>query len=127
MLGAMPTRLIRVFLALAIAFVFTGRLEAAAAHCAQLAEMQTAMAKPMADMPATMDHCNEMAGADKNAPVHPAPPSERCECLTALQGCMAFDAETRTSARIEPYAWARPGAIAFTSTEPAPDFRPPRA
>ena len=126
----MPTRLIRVFLALAIAFVFTGRMEAAAAHCAHLTqtEMAEAQAAPAAGMP-MMDHCQEMAKA--SAPAHRShhqtPMSEHCDCLAVLQACVTFDAGTTASARIEPYEWARPEAIAFTSTEPSPDFRPPRA
>jgi len=122
----MPTRLIRVFLALAIAFVFTGRMEAAAAHCAHLTqtELAEAQATPAADMP-MMDHCQEMEKA--SAPAHRSPMVEHCECLAVLQACMTFDAGTKASSRIEPYKWARPQAIAFTSTEPAPDFRPPRA
>ena len=120
----MTQRLIRVFLALAVAFVFTGRMEAAAAHCARLAHADD-MAAPIAAVE-TPCHGSEEA-SDKPAPQPEHSKSgDRCECLAVLKACTALIAAT-ASRHIEPYEWMRPQAIAFVSTEPSPDLRPPRA
>lgn len=123
----MTQRLIRMFLALAVAFVFTGRMQAAAAHCARLAHADD-MAAPVAAAEAAPCHSAYAAMADKPAPQseHHDKSGDRCECLAVLKACTALVAAT-ASAHIEPYEWKRPEAIAFGSTEPSPDLRPPRA
>lgn len=120
----MTQRLIRMFLALAVAFVFTGRMEAAAAHCARQAHADDVAAPAAETAP-----CHGLGvAADKPAqqPKHHDKSGDRCECLAVLKACAGLVAGT-ASAHIEPYEWARPEAIAFASTEPLPDLRPPRA
>jgi hypothetical protein len=121
----MTQRLIRVFLALAVAFVFTGRMEAAAQHCAKLiAANAAAEPAPEADaMP-----CHGMDEAQPAKTHHPAPHktiNDRCECVAVLSACVPI-VEAAASARIEPYAWMQPETATFASVEPAPDLRPPR-
>jgi hypothetical protein len=123
----MIERLIRIGLALAIAFVFTGRMEAATAHCARLAAEEKAVAEPQQDaMP-----CHS---ADKSTPAaeqvshHPAshdPAPSTCECVAVLVGLTTY-APLVASASMEPYEWMRPQAAAFASVEPSPGLRPPR-
>jgi hypothetical protein len=121
----MTQRLIRVFLALAVAFVFTGRMEAAAAHCARLAHADDAAAPAPETAPC---HGSNAAEADKPAPQpkHHDKSTDPCECLAVLKACTVVVAAT-ASVHIEPYKWVRPEAIAFASTEPSPALRPPRA
>jgi hypothetical protein len=118
------SRLARVLLALAVAFVVTARTEAAAEHCRKLAE--TEAAAPVTETEAAPCHGEGKASAPR--PVHhpnPASP-EDCECLAVLTGYVSI-ATALSSAHIEPYVWARPQGVAFASVEPAPDWRPPRA
>lgn len=123
---SMTQRLIRVFLALAVAFVFTGRMEAAAAHCARLAHADDVAPVAAAEaMPCHGSH-TAMAGAPAPQPMHHDQSGDRCECLAVLKACTALVAAT-ASAHIEPYEWIRPEAITFASTDPSPDLRPPRA
>jgi hypothetical protein len=129
----MPTRLIRVFLALAVAFVFTGRMEAAAQHCARLA-LAAEVAAPVAVADAAPCHGmhDEAAPATMadhsmhGAPIHGAKSPDRCECIAVLT-CYLAIAEATASSHIEPYAWARPGTVTFASVELSPGLRPPRA
>ena len=116
----------RIMLALAMAFVFTGQMEAAAAHCAKLA--QDAAAEPVA--PSEPD-CHGMTDttpahhlASQQSPDIPAP--DHCDCIAALKVCAA-PASAPGSARIAPYDWLPPEAAAFASIDPAPGLRPPRA
>jgi hypothetical protein len=123
----MPTRLIRVFLALAVAFVFTGRMEAAAQHCAQLA-LAAEVAAPVAAPDAEPCHGMHDAAAAETVeqPMHGAKSPDRCECIAVLT-CYVAVAEATASSHIEPYAWARPETVTFASIEPSPGLRPPRA
>lgn len=126
----MFSRLTRILLALVTAFVFTGQMEAAARHCAKLAE-QAAHAEPAADAaPACHDANGTMASMTDPVAMthHPAHSQkiERCECIAALTGCIDL-APTTASQRAEPYAWLLPETATFASSEPDPDLRPPRA
>jgi len=129
----MPTRLIRVFLAFAVAFVFTGRMEAAAQHCARLALAVEAAAPIVAEDAAPCHGVHEAAEPAKTnehsmhgAPMHGAKSPDRCECIAVLT-CYVALAEATASSHIEPYVWARPGTVTFASVEPLPGLRPPRA
>lgn len=132
MLAGMIQRLIRIGLALAVAFVFTGRMEAAAAHCARLvAEEQAAEAQHGAQPETAPCHGMDEASpaAPEPAPHHPAhhdPAQSQCECIAVLVGFTAF-ASPVASASIEPYDWMLPQAAVFASVEPSPGLRPPRA
>ncbi len=131
----MLSRLTRIMLALVTAFVFTGQVEAATQHCARLVE-QAAIAAAAAEADAAAPPCHETQAAvaavhhDHSAKAdlhtqHSKSP-DRCECIAALKGCA--DLEVATSAtKIEPYAWLSPARVAFTSTQPEPGWRPPRA
>jgi hypothetical protein len=123
----------RILLALSMAFVFTGQMEAAASHCAKLAQEAAAQAEPV---PASEPDCHGMADAaptHHNAPHHKAPAQtpdtpapDHCECIAALKVC-ATPASMPGSSRIAPYAWLMPEAISFASVDPGPGLRPPRA
>jgi hypothetical protein len=120
----MTQRLIRIVLALAVAFVFTGRMEAAAEHCLKLAA-QEAGAQPVAAAEAGPCHGAHMAAPAK--PMHRHGKSgAKCECMAVLTG-FAPTGDAAASVQIEPYAWTRPETVSFASIEPAPDWRPPRA
>lgn len=118
----------RIMLALALAIVFTGRMEAAAAHCASLAREEPAQTSPTA---ADEPSCH---GMETMAPAHHAAASEtpdqpqpdHCDCIAALKVCAA-PAMTPGSARITPYAFLPPESARFASIDPAPGLRPPRA
>ena len=128
----MIERLIRIGLALAVAFVFTGRMEAATAHCAKLAAAEQAIAAPLPEAHDEAMPCHgmdETGSAPKQASHHPArhnPAQSQCECIAVLAGFAAF-APSLSSAHIEPYEWARPEMATFASVEPSPGLRPPRA
>jgi hypothetical protein len=125
----MTQRLIRVFLALAVAFVFTGRMEAAAQHCARLIAAGSAAQQADLAVDADATPCHGMDEAQPAKAHHPAPHkpiTDKCECVAVLKACTPI-VEAAASTRIEPYAWAKPEAVAFVSVEPAPDLRPPRA
>ena len=124
----MIERLIRIGMALAVAFVFTGRMEAATAHCARLAAEEHAVSEPSQDaMP-----CHGM-GEARTAPEKAShqpdprdPVQNKCECIAVLAGFASF-APAVTSAHIEPYEWMLPPATTFASVDPSPGLRPPRA
>ena len=120
----MTQRLIRVVLALAVAFVFTGRMEAAAEHCLKLAAAEAA-AQPVATPEAAPCHGAHMAAPAKPMHQH-GKTTGKCECMAVLTG-FAPVIDATASVQIEPYAWARPEAVSFASIQPAPDWRPPRA
>ena len=130
----MIERLIRICLALAVAFVFTGRMEAATAHCARLVAEEQAVVAPPHHAQAEAAPCHgrgEAAPASEEAshpakhhPVHHNPAQSQCECIAALAGFTSF-APSVKSAHIEPYEWLRPEAAAFASVEPSPGLRPP--
>lgn len=120
------SRLVRILLALAVAFVVTARTEAAAEHCRRLAAATAEAATQIPETEAVSCH-----GAHETTPAKPAhhpdqPSQERCECMAVLTGYVSV-AATVSSVHIEPYAWARPGAVIFASIEPTPALRPPRA
>jgi hypothetical protein len=131
----MIERLIRIALAFAVAFVFTGRMEAAAAHCVWLAqegfapavESRARATESQNDETMACHGGHEMAQkAETPAKArHHGKTGERCDCVGVLK---AFDevGGAARSAHIEPYEWARPEAAAFASIEPAPALRPPR-
>ena len=120
--------IVRLCLALSIAFVFAGRMEAAAAHCAKIAA--TEVAATAADPEAMPCHDGDDAAAAESTGHHSAPQqtpaTDACECIAVLKACSAIMAAS-ASARIEPYEWMRPESAAFVSNEPAPALRPPRA
>ena len=121
----MLKRLSRILLALVTAFVFYGQMEAAAQHCARLAEQATAQDIVHTSEPAcheAMDHASK--DGSTQAPAHSKGP-DTCECIAALQMCSDV-VEAQAAAHIEPYAWLAPQEAAFTSTPPEPDWRPPR-
>jgi hypothetical protein len=133
----MTERLIRIALAFVVAFVFAGRMEAAAAHCARLA--QEAIAAPKAaqtEAPKAEEtpcHGGHEMGLKAEAPAkaasktqHHGKSGKRCDCVGVLKALAEVGAAVR-SAHIEPYEWARPEAALFASIEPMPDWRPPRA
>lgn len=139
----MISRLTRILMALVTAFVFTGQMEAAAQHCAQLAKAAATdivvaatetEAPPcheaMAAAHAAMSHDHGASnhgvadhsghGANhSNAPPH-------CECIAALTGWIDVTG-TATSTHVEAYAWLAPSETRFASATPDPDLRPPRA
>lgn len=124
----------RIMLALAMAFVFAGQMEAAAAHCARLAQADVAAAGTLA-AEADCHGMNEGADAAGDTAGHheaPAPaqddqaPPDHCECIGALKVCTA-PASIPGSTTIAAYAWLVPETASFASIEPAPGLRPPRA
>lgn len=128
----MLSRLTRIFLALVTAFVFTGQMEAAAQHCARLAQAAAAAedaAPPCHDSSAsahdahaTMDHHTPSAPDHSNHAKAPA----HCECIAALTGWTGAIGAT-VSTHVESYAWLTPAEAPFASAVPDPDLRPPRA
>ncbi len=118
----MSNRLFRFFLAVSIALVFTGRMEAAANHCRSIAA-----AMEMADASAG----DEMAGMtgchDAGAPATHDPANQPCECLVLLMAdCPALDGPTGTT-RIAAFRWDQPVDARLASLERAPVTPPPRA
>lgn len=138
-LGRMISRLTRILLALVTAFVFTGQMEAAAQHCARLAQAASAtvMATKQDASPcheataAAMSRHHAMShdhGSPGNSGGHSgtakSPP--HCECIAALTGCVDIAGAT-TATHVESYAWFAPAEVSFASSETDPDLRPPRA
>jgi type II secretory pathway pseudopilin PulG len=129
----MLSKLTRILLALVTAFVFTGQMEAAAQHCARLA--QEAAIEQASDAAAD---CHEPAppavhGAHHAAPSSPQPAhdpathsADHCECVAALNGFTNI-AGCLASNHAAPYAWLPPEGVSFDSSRPDPDLRPPRA
>ena len=127
-LAPMFSAFTRILLALSMAFVFTGQMEAAASHCAKLAQDAATQAELE---PASEPDCHGMADAALTH--HPAPQQttdtsapDHCECIAALKVC-ANPVSLPGSSRIAPYAWLLPEAATFASIDPAPGLRPPRA
>ncbi len=121
----MLNRLSRILLALVTAFVFTGQMEAAAAHCARLVAANEAATAPVQTETPPCHGDQATTAPAHHAPAH-KPAKDRCECVAVLTACEGVATATASS-RIEPYAWARPEAATFASNEPLPDLRPPRA
>jgi hypothetical protein len=146
----MISRLNRILLALVTAFVFTGQMEAAAQHCATLAQAsagetsagQTAARQAVAIVAST-EHdappCHEsqtaalkthaaMGHASGETPDHSghAGTAPHCECIAALTGWVDIAGATK-AAHVEAYAWLSPSETRFASARPDPDLRPPRA
>lgn len=116
----------RLCLALAVALVFTGRMEAAAAHCARIAATDVAAPADPEAMPCHgADEAAQETAGRHSAPQQ-TPATDTCECIAVLKACSAVVAAS-ASARIKPYEWVRPESVAFISIEPAPALRPPRA
>lgn len=128
----MLSQLTRILLALVTAIVFTGRMEAAAEHCARLVGQAAATAD--AETPPCHERQAEavqLHGADHHGASHqdddpPPGPPDACQCIAALTICPGLAAPT-ASARIEPHAWLAPGDARINSSQPDPDLRPPRA
>lgn len=141
----MISRLTRILMALVTAFVFTGQMEAAAQHCAQLAKAAAAEPVVVAAAETEAPPCHEAAAAevhammshDHGASNHAAaghsghgsnhtnaPP--HCECIAALTGWIDLTGAA-TSTHVEAYAWLAPSETSFASSTPDPDLRPPRA
>lgn len=122
--------LTRFMLALAMAITFAGQMEAAAAHCARIAQADVVVAAEPAA--AEEPDCHGMT--DAAAPAHhtapadmpDAPAPDHCECIAALKVC-ASPAALPGSARIAPYAWLVAADAQFASLTPSPGLRPPRA
>ena len=135
-LGRMSRRLFHFLLAVAVAFVFTGRMEAAANHCRNLAEAMR-MSADLSDMAAMpgMAACHgvEPTGAEHTDAGHtggerkvPGPASEPCDCLALLMADCPVIGAAQASARIEPFRWDRTGPDTFASLERVPEAPPPR-
>ena len=147
----MSRRLFHFLLAVAVAFVFTGRMEAAANHCRSVAEAMGMSADPsdMATMPGMADchgaehlsdkHLSdkhpgaklpgdEHPGAESTGGAHkvPGPAGEPCDCLALLMADCPVIGAAKASARIEPFEWDRAGPETFASLERAPEAPPPR-
>ena len=122
----MLSKLTRILLAICTAFVFTGQMEAAAQHCARLAlaAEHAAVEQHHADTPPC--HDSQPAAKTAHHTTRSQLPADHCECIAALKMCASLPAAT-ASQQIAPYAWAAAIAVPFHSTEPAPDWRPPRA
>jgi hypothetical protein len=127
----MSRRLFHFLLAIAVAFVFTGRMEAAATHCRGVAAAMGMSADPsdMAAMPG-MANCHGAEherghghGHEKKAP---EPAGEPCDCLALLIADCPVIGAASASARIEPFVWDRSGPDAFASLERVPEAPPPR-
>jgi hypothetical protein len=124
--------LTRIMLALAMAITFAGQMEAAAAHCAKLAQQEAVAAEPapapdchgMTRDAATSHHAGKHHAPAPDSPDAPAP--DHCECIAALKVCAA-PAALPGSARIAPYAWLVAADAAFASLDTSPGLRPPRA
>ena len=143
-LAGMISRLTRILMALVTAFVFTGQMEAAAQHCARLAQaaaIKTAAivaaaeadaGPPCHDTTAAAAHVHAAMSHDHTAPDHSghganhskAPP--HCECIAALNGWIDFNVAA-SSTHVEAYAWLTPAETGFASATPDTDLRPPRA
>ncbi len=141
-LAGMLSWLTRILMALVTAFVFTGQMEAAAQHCAKLAEeaaiKTTAIVAP-AEQGVSPCHVSQAAVAVTHAAVShdhgsahssgdqsgktKAPP--HCECIAALTGFVDIVGAT-TSSHAETYAWLTPTETSFASATRDPDLRPPR-
>ena len=114
----------RIMLALAMAFVFAGQMEAAAAHCARLAQADVvAVEAPEADCHGM---ATDAAAAHHQSPDNQPTSSDHCDSIGTLKTC-ASPAALPGSTNIAPYAWLLPTAASFASIEPAPGLRPPRA
>lgn len=147
----MSSRLFRFMLALVIAFVFAGRMEAAAAHCrSQLAAASIGPARSMTDanmpnmdMPnmgvddmgvddMDMDDMDMPAMAVGDCPDHMAPKAGHpaktspCDCL-ALLIATPIEHAPELSVSMVAFRWQRPAEVTFASIAPAPDLRPPKA
>ena len=129
----MLERVVRIMLAVATAIVLSAQVEAAAQHCARLAHATVEPVKaktPSCHDTLAADTETRDAGAADMGAHHQAPHKQsapdRCECIAVLSACPSVVTPAGSS-RIEPYAWAEPGAEAFATTEPAPALRPPRA
>ena len=137
MLAPMVRRLTRILLAFCTAFVFTGQMEAAAEHCARLA-LAAEHATHEAALQHHSDHhaaettaattpdCHDSQSAAPTHSTHTKAPADHCECIAALKICTQLPAAFASHA-ITPYAWLEAAAPYFASTQPAPDWRPPRA
>lgn len=123
---AMLRQLTRVLMAVAVAFVFTGQVEAAAAHCARLAALSEVTLEAMPAMESEPCHEHKAADAASKPAGKKTPDRSRCECVAVLTAC-ASPVAAEASTRLEAYAWASPEAVTFASFDPAPDLRPPRA
>ncbi len=118
--------LTRIMLALFMAITFAGQMEAAAAHCAQLAQADAQAVEP------EQPDCHGMS--DATAPAHHAAPTgtpdapapDHCECIAALKVC-STPTSLPGSTRIAPYAWLVAADAQFASLVPSPGLRPPRA
>ena len=132
-LAGMFSRLTRILLALVTAFVFTGQMEAAAQHCARLAQGAAIVAVTQPDAPTCHEAKEAMADVhmamnhNHSAPDHSghAKSSPHCECIAALTGWVDLVGAT-TSAHVEAYSWLAPSETSFASATPDPDLRPPR-
>ena len=123
----MLSKLTRILLAICTAFVFTGQMEAAAQHCARLAlaAEHAAVEQHHADTPPCHDSQPTAETKAAHHPAHDKQPADHCECIAALKMCASLPAAT-ASQNIAPYAWITTAAVAFHSTDLAPDWRPPR-
>ena len=131
-------RLFHFLLAVAVAFVFTGRMDTAANHCRGVAEAMgmSADLSDLAAMPGMADcHGAEHVGAEHVGAEHtnaggahkgPGPASEPCDCLALLIADCPVIGATTASARIDPFVWGRAGPETFASLEPVPEAPPPR-
>jgi hypothetical protein len=133
----MLSRLTRICLALVTVLVFTGQIEAAAQHCARLAEAAAIIEVAEPDTPPCHDSQGDAVGMHpgmshaQDAPESPeqsgtakSPP--HCDCIAALTGWVDIAGATTTT-QVEDYVWLVSVDAIFASSEPDPDLRPPRA
>lgn len=122
----------RIFLALCVAFVFTGRMEAAASHCAKLAAESMADAQPA-------EPCHDAAGQDTGSQdmaghhmAKPEPsrsmgdPAGPCECIAMIKAFSELPAIQLAKHEV-PFRWQAPVAVAFVSVVADVEGPPPRA
>jgi hypothetical protein len=129
----MVQRLIRILLAMAVALVFTGQVEAASRHCARLAATASAAAHGMPTMEMGSLPCHDAQASQATTELANEPPAHkptgdasRCECVAVLTAC-AMPIAANAATRMESYEWAPPVAVTFASLSPAPNLRPPRS
>jgi hypothetical protein len=124
----MSRRLFHFVLAVVVAFVFTGRMEAAASHCrGATAPTEAAMDMSMPGMEGMdMSAMPDCHGADNPGKSH-SPANDPCECLALLTADFPVVETPQRSAQVAPFTWQAPEAIGFASLEAAPDKPPPRA
>ncbi len=127
------TLLGRLLLAICVAFVFAGRMEAATSHCARLVEGQSvAASQPASVSPvgpvADASPCHDMAGnaamADAPAPAKSAPAAP-CDCIAMIKACSP-QPTLMPAVHDAPWLWAAPADLELDSLIRDVEGKPPR-